>query len=808
MPFAPADLSQTQRRLLATLEELRGLGRDDPRYASQQQTVKVLDEVETALATARLYADAQAWDDVITRLEPWHNRPDLRDVARDLYAKVEKLFGDAEDYRIYRHRREFFEHVQNALALGDLKQIQRLCKDAHQTLDRNEIVRAQITALEQALPVLTNAITALQSGDVAKMTRLKPEVYPEICYLLVQQINAIYQAARYLKLAQNSNTDIDSAQKALTQALQISPDMPLPLWDIRRTLITEAGERVRELLHKQITSGATLTSEELGRYEEALSQVQAVVGSVEPGLLTSQVLLAQRREQMLTAQVAQGQTGLTTALGTTSGQISGAIGQVKTDLGTKVSALETSISTLTSISAQQSLAGKADLTRIGGAITNQLDDLAKQDAAISIAVRTITPRLDNLTTSNERLSNQITSIDNLMNSLRENDEWLIQEHQAINKKLDALEVLLKLSRFSLFEWLLKKPKSAQDFEDVGDGTSALSPAPAINGKSQTQRDGDSRKERGRARSSVDGSGKRGKTGFPLVPVVAVGAAVIAIIVLAFFANSLFQSRKSSIVAISTPTVVTTVTPKITETAAAATTVAQEPEATVATTTTTQNPAPETPTASPSDIPTGGTTTTTTVVVNTSAPVVSGNALVAQLGQTVDLPAEAAGASGTVTLVIGNLTVPLTVTAKTGKPASITIPESLLLTNTLDFALPSNATLSVTNLISVPLRIQMSMLTMTTVTSRTGETLFIDKKGTISAAYLWYEPKISTVENGAINLGTVAKPNYLGLQKGDTFRLLEGKGEFYKVAVMTNQADKENAIGQVGWIRKTLVHGGK
>lgn len=213
--------------------------------------MKVLDAVAAALATARLYADARAWDDVIAQLTPWHNRLDVREVASDLYAKVEELFGDAEDYRIHRHRREFFEYVQHALALGDLKQIRQLCEDAHQTLDGNEIVRAQIVALEQALPVLTSAITALQSGDVAKMIELKPAEYPEICYPLVYRINAMSKAGRAVKLAQR----LDAAQDALTQAQQIPPDVPPPLLDIRRTLIMDAGEWVQELLHKQITSG-------------------------------------------------------------------------------------------------------------------------------------------------------------------------------------------------------------------------------------------------------------------------------------------------------------------------------------------------------------------------------------------------------------------------------------------------------------------------------------------------------------------------------------------------------------------------
>ncbi|MEI6778211.1 MAG: hypothetical protein WCK70_15035 [Chloroflexales bacterium] len=723
------DLSQTQRRLLATLEELRGLGRDDPRYASQQQTVKVLDAVEAALAAARPYADAQAWDDVITRLEPWHNRPDLRDVARDLYAKVEKLFGDAEDYRIYRHRREFFEHVQNALALGDLKQIQRLCKDAHQTLDRNEIVRAQITALEQALPVLTNAITALQSGDVAKITKLKPEVYPEICYLLVQQINAIYQAARYLKLAQNSNTDIDSAQKALTQALQIPPDVPLPLRDIRRTLITEAGERMRELLHKQITSGATLTSEELGRYEEALSQVQAVVGSVEPGLLTSQVLLAQRREQMLTAQVAQGQTGLTTALGTTSGQISGAIGQVKTDLGTKVSALETSISTLTSISAQQSLAGKADLTRIGGAITNQLDDLAKQDAAIAAAVRTITQHID---------------------SLRGNDKVLMQGQKVISDKLGACE-------------------------------KAIKPQPS------------------------------------LIPVAAVGATVVGIIVLvAFLVGMVFQYRLSDatniavvitphVVTIATPKPTITATPKPTITATAATVATAEvqtPNANVAVTTTVQNPSPEVIPGSPSVFPTEDTIP--------NPPVVLYNMLVAHLGQTVYLPTGIDGASGRAMLVIVNsISFELPVTAQTAKePASIAISETLLLTNTLDFALPITTTLRIGDMLMLPLRIEPSVLTMGKVVERGGESEY-GPRGELWAL-LWNDPSKRNnllQDTVKINGAMPNQPNFVVLLQSDQIKLLEGKGDFYKIEVVTNKADGPKAIGQIGWIRKTLVHGG-
>ena len=303
----------------------------------------------------------------------------------------------------------------------------------------------------------------------------------------------------------------------------------------------------------------------------------------------------------------------------------------------------------------------------------------------------------------------------------------------------------------------------------------------------------------------------------LIPVAAVGATVVGIIVLvAFLVGMVFQYRLSDatniavvitphVVTIATPKPTITATPKPTITATAATVATAEvqtPNANVAVTTTVQNPSPEVIPGSPSVFPTEDTIP--------NPPVVLYNMLVAHLGQTVYLPTGIDGASGRAMLVIVNsISFELPVTAQTAKePASIAISETLLLTNTLDFALPITTTLRIGDMLMLPLRIEPSVLTMGKVVERGGESEY-GPRGELWAL-LWNDPSKRNnllQDTVKINGAMPNQPNFVVLLQSDQIKLLEGKGDFYKIEVVTNKADGPKAIGQIGWIRKTLVHGG-
>lgn len=678
--------SRTQREILAALEELRVLGHDDPHYSSQQQTVSMLTTTEKALAETRQYAAIGVWNEVRNRLLPWHNHPDLRQVAVDLSIEIGKLFSDAESQLSRQGLSHFYGQVRQALAEGDLALAQRLSSEARQTSIANLPIDLEV--LDEALSKLADSMCQLQDGGAAGMTALKPEDCPVVCYPLLQQINAIIQTWSELDKARS----VEEVRRALNNAQHLPLHMPPVLLEVRRRLVATGSARVVELLTKALSGSTALTEEEIYDYETALSQVQTDECGAGLVPLTTQLLIAQQREQRLEKRLDRVRSELTDTLDTTNSQLSMAL--------RKIGELETKV----------------------GEVTSRVAALPDTVWNYVLWVDNTSQLSKNIQTINERL------------------EGLTRKDGRINQNLSAS----RADSSSADQWGGKAVSSPVDEET------------------------------------------RGSSGFSWKLWVGIGVAVIAIVLFSYTAFSLITSR---INAVSTTTpVATTVVREITPaTIIVATDVPSITASTV-------EPTAEQPSSEVTTAPETGTTAESTPPDNT---------LVAQLGQPIILPTgsgDVAGAGGK--LEIGSQSVPLELTSGT-EGTSVVIPETLLLSNNLEFVLPLDASLHIGDQ-TLPLRIEPSVLTVSNVVEKDQETRIIDNK---PAAYLWHNNNIGTLPNDAVKLKGVdeAIASYAVLVNGDQVKLLEGKGDFYKIAIVSNQIDVEKAVGQIGWIRKSLVH---
>ncbi len=777
--------SQTQRELLAVMERLRELGGDDPRYAMQQQTVALIDQAEQALAAAREAAEAGDWATVRTNLAAWASHADLRAVAPDVAVQLAALFATAEERPVARRLGDFLAQVQAALRAGDVILATTLCEDARQTFAGNPSILDRVAALEQALTPLVTIIIQFQQDPTATRPRLDPAKYPSACYPLVAQINALIGVGQALTQAKT----IEASQQALQTAHQLATDVPPPLAEVQRQLIAAATTQVLARLRERLTTGTPLTPDECQVYELALQYLLASETGARVELLTIQAWLTQQhaeRQNQAQAELHARLKDLGRELEHTRYAIHEQIheeihhgivylkeAQEKLASNAELTAINERLGTLARSTALDKvnerlnvLATNAELARVTGplatnaelaALSTQLEGLATNKATIDYLV---------WLAKESDLAKQVSAIDERLNRLSKSDESLAATLVAIVERLNSVSKELA----------------------------------GIKTRLDTDADERSKGAQSTIFAALDNLPK---------PVLWSGIGVSALVVVLLFAFVLVPrvnqfasggpTATSAAATIGTPgTAVAVVVTSGAATATKPTTIAGISVTTKPIATTEPTPTEPTPTIEPV------TPTPTPVAASEPSPITEMSPLAAQLGQSVSLPFGSAAISGTKRLVLGDTSIPLTVTVGT----SVFIPETLLLGLPYDFTLPLTGTLQVDGQPSIPLRIEPSVLTVDEIRLIAKESEFGPRREIW--AFLWQTPNTSgNVLSDTIKLRGIAssQPNFAVLQQGDRVKLLGGKGEFYEVEIVTNQADGKQSIGLHGWIRKTLVHDG-
>lgn len=240
-------------------------------------------------------------------------------------------------------------------------------------------------------------------------------------------------------------------------------------------------------------------------------------------------------------------------------------------------------------------------------------------------------------------------------------------------------------------------------------------------------------------------------------------------------------------------------PESSRTPIAATTVISQPTNEPATAHT-ASALPDTPTPFPTPVSQATASVVPTVQADLPALVVKPST--ATLSSTITLQASGITSVPRLSADIISTTVMLTPTQVLSESIELLLPENLFAQTTDQFSMPVTIILRGDGFEPATVSVTETVVMVRGVGTKNTPDIY---SGSPKGAYLW-----STREGRNPTTDTVRPEGkateYILLQDGDQVRILGGAGDLYYVSIVTNEADRVDAEGKRGWVRKDLVHG--